>query len=76
MHQYDVTVKNTSAQVVKNAAFNINGATLTQVWNVQGALNQSHFTVPTWLSGGVVPNSQFTFGFIADGPCQVSVSYT
>jgi hypothetical protein len=73
MIQYDVVAKNTSSMQVKNATFKITSSKISKLWNLQGDISQSNFTFPTWLVNGLLPNEQFSFGFISEKVAQVVV---
>jgi endoglucanase len=73
--QYDVKVKNTSSGTIKNSTIVIRASgPITQLWNLQGSLNQTRFTFPTWLPNGLSPQGEFTFGFITDGTATISAA--
>jgi endo-1,4-beta-xylanase len=71
--QYDIIAKNTSSNTIKNTTIKITSAKIRQLWNLEGNIAQSNFTLPSWLSAGLLPNGQFTFGFISEGNATITV---
>jgi endoglucanase len=71
--QYDVLVKNTSTSTIKNATIKIASHKIRSLWNLQGDINQSNFTFPSWLPNGLLPNEQFSYGFISEGSATSSI---
>jgi hypothetical protein len=72
--QFEVTLKNTSASVVKNVFVQIQGGNVTQIWNMTAASN-GQYNLPDWQTnnGGLRAGESFTFGFVATGSPKVSV---